>query len=101
MAKRDVIDRLIQVAIDTLHHDTDDGDAVDKYEREVLRKKFSAILQPTAMCEALDNSQSLLVAMLNEPRPPSEIEQQIAENREALSPGFFNQQLGRIDNDHS
>jgi hypothetical protein len=89
MAKRDMIDRLIQAAIDTLHHDTDGGDAVDKYERDVLRKNFGAILEPTAMREALDNSQSLLVAMLNEQRPAAEIEQQIAENRTALTPGFF------------
>lgn len=45
----DVIDRLIQVALDVLHHDTDDGDAVDKYEREVLQKKFSAVLKPNVV----------------------------------------------------
>jgi hypothetical protein len=37
-----------------------------------------------AMREALDNSQSLLVALLVEPRVPSEIEKQIVENRAAL-----------------
>lgn len=45
----DIVDRLIQAALDTLHHDTDDGDAVDKYEREVLQKKFSAILKRPAV----------------------------------------------------
>jgi hypothetical protein len=38
---------------------------------------------------ALDSSQSLLVAILSEKRPMEEIETQIAENREALTPGFF------------
>ncbi len=41
------------------------------------------------LVEALENSQSLLVAILNEPRPVAEIEAQIKENRTALSPGFF------------
>lgn len=35
---------------------------------------------------ALNNSQSLLVAMLLEGRPESEIEAQVGENREALGP---------------
>lgn len=39
-----ILEGLIQAAIDTLHHDTDHGDDVDKYEREVLRKKFTAVL---------------------------------------------------------
>lgn len=42
--KEAIISRLIQAAVDTLHHDTNDGDAVDQYEREVLREKFTAIL---------------------------------------------------------
>lgn len=42
--KDEVIDRLIQIALDVLHHDTDHGDAVDQYEREVLRAKFTAAL---------------------------------------------------------
>lgn len=44
IAQRNLVDLLIQAALDTLHHDTDDGDAVDKYEREVLRRKFTEIL---------------------------------------------------------
>lgn len=90
--KNDAIDRLVQAALDTLHHDTTDGSSVDKYERDVLRKKFAAILKPTngtALEAALDNSQSLLVAILGERRPTKEIEEQIAENRAALTPGFF------------
>lgn len=38
-----------------------------------------------ALVTALDNSQSLLVAMLHEQRPEEEIEKQIAENRAALN----------------
>jgi hypothetical protein len=46
MTHDDVIDRLIQAALDILHHDTDHGDAVDLYERKVLRERFAAILHP-------------------------------------------------------
>lgn len=45
----DLIEKLIQAALDTLHHDTNHGDAVDKYEREVLRKKFADILGRRAL----------------------------------------------------
>lgn len=40
---------------------------------------------------ALDNSQSLLVAMLIDRPPTEDLEAQIAENRETLSPGFFDE----------
>lgn len=40
---------------------------------------------------ALDNSQSLLVAMLIHRAPIEDLEAQIAENRETLTPGFFDQ----------
>lgn len=39
-----VVDRLVQAAIDVLHHDTTEGGTVDKYERRLLLEKFDAIL---------------------------------------------------------
>lgn len=44
------------------------------------------------LVEALDDSQSLLVAILGERRPESEIEKQIYENRAALSAANLSQQ---------
>jgi hypothetical protein len=83
----DVVEKLIQEAVSVLHHDTTEGSEIDRYEREALRKRFAPLLE--GIRNALDNSQSLLVASLNEKRPTDEIEAQIAENRKALSPGFF------------
>lgn len=39
----------------------------------------------TSILEALENSQSLLVALLHEIRPTEEIEKQIIENRDAMN----------------
>lgn len=44
---------------------------------------------------ALEESQSLLAAMLLEPRPTKEIEEQIKENRKALTSGFAPLKRGR------
>jgi hypothetical protein len=52
-------------------------------------KIVGALKRSESMRKALENSQSLLVAMLNEQRPTEEIEAQISENRAALTPGFF------------
>jgi hypothetical protein len=52
---------------------------------ELLESYKSADI--VALIEALDNSQSLLVAMLNEHRPEKEIEDQIIANRIALTKG--------------
>lgn len=63
-------------------------------EMEILAKALRAATTAThvtiphteheALRAALDNSQSLLVAMLHEQRPEKEIEDQIVENRAAL-----------------
>lgn len=53
--------------------------------------------RPDPMREALDNSQSLLVAMLIEqPWPLEEIEKQIAENRAALNPSPAGQERAEV-----
>lgn len=41
------------------------------------------------LTNALDNSQSLLVATLHGQPPIEDLEAQIVENREVLTPGFF------------
>lgn len=38
------VDRLIQAAMDVLHHDRTEGSEVDAYEQRALRQKFCAIL---------------------------------------------------------
>ena len=40
----ETVERLVQPALDVLHHDARDGDYIDKYERHMLRTKFGAIL---------------------------------------------------------
>ena len=40
-----VLDRLVETALDVLHHDRVDGSEVDKYERAQLRQKFTAALK--------------------------------------------------------
>jgi hypothetical protein len=40
----EMVERLVEVAISTLHHDGDAGSEVDKYERHLLRTKFGKIL---------------------------------------------------------
>lgn len=41
----DLLTKLIDAAISTLHHDTTEGSTVDLYERDILRKKFARILK--------------------------------------------------------
>jgi hypothetical protein len=38
-----VMDKLVQVAFDVLHHDRSEGSSVDVYEQAQLRKKFAEV----------------------------------------------------------
>lgn len=39
-----IVEKLIDAAMDVLHHDRTDGSEVDKYERNLLSQKFCTIL---------------------------------------------------------
>jgi hypothetical protein len=41
-SREKLLDGLIKDAISVLHHDTTEGDAIDRYERLALRKRFDA-----------------------------------------------------------
>ena len=40
----EIVERLVDAALDVLHHDRTEGDEIDKYERHTLRTKFGMIL---------------------------------------------------------
>jgi hypothetical protein len=83
---KDMVQQLVQAALDVLHHDRDEDGPETKHNRKMLSQKFSQIVarHPDQLRTALDDSQSLLAAILLESRPDSEIEAQIIENRVAL-----------------
>ncbi len=69
------------------------GYSVERAEREATHVIIPRAQHETLM-EALDNSQSLLVAILHEQRPEEEIEAQIIENRAALRTAGINPSEG-------
>lgn len=42
--RAELVEKLVDAAIDTLHHDTDEGSDIDHYERAVLTSRFTALL---------------------------------------------------------